>query len=311
MPDRAQARIDEAGAEPAAAVAAEDTSRPLVPNDEKAAVRQRFARGEIGRDELMAAETASYHGPGTCTFYGTANSNQMLMEFMGLYLPGASFVNPGTPLREALTRAAARRALAITANGNSYTPASAVLDERAFVNGMVDPHATGGSTNLTLHLIEMARAAGVLIDWGDMAALSAVTPLIARVYPNGLADVNHFHAAGGLGFMIGELLEAGAAARRRSAPSPATGWRAIPRSRCWSDDGLAWREGTRASLNERILRPAADPFRRSGGAHRAGRQPRSGGDQDLGGQAGAPCHRGPRRGVRAWRPSRYPGGKGR
>ena len=235
-----------------------------LPNDEKAAVRQRFARGEIGRDELMAAEMASYHGAGTCTFYGTANSNQMLMEFMGLHLPGASFVNPGTPLREALTRAAARRALEITATGNSYTPVSAVLDERVFVNGMVGLHATGGSTNLTLHLVAMARAAGVLIDWSDMAELSAVTPLMARVYPNGLADVNHFHAAGGLGFMIGELLEAGLLHGdvRTVAGDGLARYTLEP---MLGDDGLAWREGARASLNDRILRPAADPFQRTGG----------------------------------------------
>ena len=235
-----------------------------LPNDEKAAVRQRFARGEIGRDELMAAEMASYHGAGTCTFYGTANSNQMLMEFMGLHLPGASFVNPGTPLREALTRAAARRALEITATGNSYTPVSAVLDERAFVNGMVGLHATGGSTNLTLHLVAMARAAGVLIDWSDMAELSAVTPLMARVYPNGLADVNHFHAAGGLGFMIGELLEAGLLHGdvRTVAGDGLARYTLEP---VLGDDGLAWREGAHTSLNDRILRPAADPFQRTGG----------------------------------------------
>ena len=235
-----------------------------LPNDEKAAVRQRFARGEIGRDELMAAEMASYHGAGTCTFYGTANSNQMLMEFMGLHLPGASFVNPGTPLREALTLAAARRALEITATGNSYTPVSAVLDERAFVNGMVGLHATGGSTNLTLHLVAMARAAGVLIDWSDMAELSAVTPLMARVYPNGLADVNHFHAAGGLGFMIGELLEAGLLHGdvRTVAGDGLARYTLEP---VLGDDGLAWREGAHTSLNDRILRPAADPFQRTGG----------------------------------------------
>ena len=139
---------------------------------------------------------SSYHGPGTCTFYGTANTNQMLMEFMGLHLPGASFVNPNTPLRDALTAEAARRALAVTAKGNDYTPVCEVLDERAFVNGMVGLNATGGSTNLVLHLVAMARAAGVLIDWQDMAEISSVTPLMARVYPNGLADVNHFHAAG-------------------------------------------------------------------------------------------------------------------
>ena len=235
-----------------------------LPNDEKAAVRERFAQGEIGRDALMAAEMASYHGPGTCTFYGTANSNQMLMEFMGLHLPGASFVNPGTPLREALTQAAARRALEITAAGNSYTPASAVLDERAFVNGMVGLHATGGSTNLTLHLVAMARAAGVLIEWSDMAELSAATPLMARVYPNGLADVNHLHAAGGLGFMISELLEAGLL-HGDVRTVAGDGLARYTQEPVLGEGGLEWREGARASFNEKILRPAADPFQPSGG----------------------------------------------
>ena len=263
-----------------------------LPNDEKAAVRQRYARGEIGRDELMAAEMASYHGPGTCTFYGTANSNQMLMEFMGLHLPGASFVNPGTPLREALTQAAARRALEITANGNSYTPASAVLDERAFVNGMVGLHATGGSTNLTLHLIAMARAAGVLIEWGDMAALSAATPLMARVYPNGLADVNHFHAAGGLGFMIGELLEAGLL-HGDVRTVAGDGLARYTEEPVLGDDGLAWREGTRAEPEREDPAPRGRSVPAHRRAHRADRQPRPGGDQDLGGQARAPRRRGP------------------
>ena len=235
-----------------------------LPNDEKAAVRERFAQGEIGRDALMAAEMASYHGPGTCTFYGTANSNQMLMEFMGLHLPGASFVNPGTPLRNALTRAAARRALEITAGGNAYTPASAVLDERAFVNGMVGLHATGGSTNLTLHLVAMARAAGVLIEWSDMAELSAATPLMARVYPNGLADVNHFHAAGGLGFLIGELLEAGLL-HGDVRTVAGDGLARYTQEPVLGEGELEWREGARASLNEKILRPAADPFQPTGG----------------------------------------------
>ncbi len=235
-----------------------------LPNDEKAAVRERFAQGEIGRDALMAAEMASYHGPGTCTFYGTANSNQMLMEFMGLHLPGASFVNPGTPLRDALTRAAARRALEITAGGNAYTPVSAVLDERAFVNGMVGLHATGGSTNLTLHLVAMARAAGVLIEWSDMAELSAVTPLMAQVYPNGLADVNHFHAAGGLGFLIGELLDAGLL-HGDVRTVAGDGLARYTQEPVLGEGGLEWREGARASLNEKILRPAADPFQPSGG----------------------------------------------
>ncbi|MFQ5623930.1 MAG: dihydroxy-acid dehydratase, partial [Paracoccaceae bacterium] len=180
-----------------------------ISNDQKAKVRQQFAAGEVGRDKLMAAEMASYHGPGTCTFYGTANTNQMLMEFMGLHLPGASFVNPDTPLRDALTAAGAKRALAISALGNEYIPVADILDERAYVNGIVGLMATGGSTNLLIHMPAMARASGIVLEWDDFADLSGATPLMARVYPNGLADVNHFHAAGGVGYMIGELLEAG------------------------------------------------------------------------------------------------------
>ena len=180
-----------------------------LPNDEKAKIRQLYAEGKVGRAELLEAESKSYHGPGTCTFYGTANSNQMLMEIMGLHMPGASFVNPGTPLRDALTREAAKRALAITALGNAYTPVGRMIDERSIVNGIVGLHATGGSTNHTIHLIAMAAAAGIAITWQDISDLSEAVPLLARVYPNGLADVNHFHAAGGLGFLIRELLDAG------------------------------------------------------------------------------------------------------
>ena len=235
-----------------------------IDNDEKARVRQRHATGEASREELMAAEMAAYHGPGTCTFYGTANSNQMLMEFMGLHLPGASFVPPGTRLREALTRAAAARALAITAAGEAFTPVARVLDAKAFVNGMVGLMATGGSTNLVLHLPAMARAAGILLTLDDFAAVSEIVPLMAKVYPNGLADVNHFAAAGGLPWMIGELLDAGllhedvqtvagpGLSRHRDAPVLA-------------DGALVWRPVTGASLNERILRPAAAPFQATGG----------------------------------------------
>jgi 6-phosphogluconate dehydratase len=180
-----------------------------IPNDEKSKVRQLYAEGKVGRAELLEAESKSYHSPGTCTFYGTANSNQMLMEIMGLHLPGASFVNPGTPLRDALTREATKRALSLTSLGNNYTPIGHILDEKAFVNGLVGLHATGGSTNHTMHLIAMAAAAGIQITWDDMSDLSDATPLLARVYPNGVADVNHFHAAGGMGFLIRELLEGG------------------------------------------------------------------------------------------------------
>jgi phosphogluconate dehydratase len=180
-----------------------------LPNDEKSKVRQLYMEGKVGRAELLEAESKSYHSAGTCTFYGTANSNQMLMEIMGLHLPGASFVNPGTPLRDALTREATRRALSLTKEGNNYTPIGHVMDEKAIVNGLVGLHATGGSTNHTMHLIAMAAAAGIHITWDDMSDLSDATPLLARVYPNGVADVNHFHAAGGMGFLIKELLNDG------------------------------------------------------------------------------------------------------
>ena len=180
-----------------------------LPNDEKSRIRQLYAEGKVGREELLEAESKSYHGPGTCTFYGTANSNQMLMEIMGFHLPGASFINPGTPLRDALTREATKRALSITALGNEFTPAGEMIDERSIVNGVVGLHATGGSTNHTMHLLAMARAGGIKLTWEDISELSDIVPLLARVYPNGLADVNHFHAAGGMGFLIKQLLKAG------------------------------------------------------------------------------------------------------
>jgi phosphogluconate dehydratase len=182
---------------------------PGLPNKEKQAVRERFANGSATRAELLAAEAASYHSAGTCTFYGTANSNQVLLEAMGLQLPGSSFVNPGTPLRDALTREATKRALEITALGNDFRPVGRIIDERSFVNGVIGLHATGGSTNHTIHLIAMAAAAGISLTWQDISDISDDVPLLARIYPNGLADVNHFDAAGGLGFLIRELLDAG------------------------------------------------------------------------------------------------------
>lgn len=236
-----------------------------LPNDEKAKVRQRFETGEIGRDALMAAEMASYHGPGTCTFYGTANSNQMLMEIMGLHLPGASFVNPGTPLREALTVAGVQRALEITALGKDYRPVSRILDARAFVNGIVGLMATGGSTNLILHLPAMARAAGIILTLEDFADLSAATPLMARIYPNGLADVNHFHAAGGLAYLIGELLDGGLL-HPDTVTVAGDGLALYTREPKLQPDGqVLWQDGPRNSLNDRILRPFGDPFQPTGG----------------------------------------------
>jgi len=235
-----------------------------LPNDEKAKVRQQFATGEVGRDALMKAEMDSYHGPGTCTFYGTANSNQMLMEFIGLHLPGSSFVNPGTPLRDALTQAAAKRALEITALGNDYRPVSDILDEKAIVNGIVGLMATGGSTNLIIHLPAMARAAGVLIDLLDFAEISEVVPLMAKVYPNGLADVNHFHAAGGLGYMIGDLLDQGLL-HPDTKTVAGDGLALYAQEPKLKDGALTWEAGAGHSLNDKILRPASNPFQTSGG----------------------------------------------
>ncbi len=238
-----------------------------LPNDEKAKIRQKFAAGEVGREELMKAEMAAYHGPGTCTFYGTANTNQMLMEFMGLHLPGSSFINPNTPLRDALTEEGARRALSLSALGNHYTPVCQILDERAFVNGIVGLMATGGSTNLLIHLIAMARAGGIVLDWEDFSDISAVVPLVARVYPNGLADVNHFHAAGGLGFAIGTLLEDGLL-HPDTLTVAGQGLHNYTKEPKLKDGELIWEDGAGHSLNEKIVRPANDPFQPTGGLSR-------------------------------------------
>jgi phosphogluconate dehydratase len=235
-----------------------------LPNDEKAAVRNKFATGEVGRAELMAAEMASYHSAGTCTFYGTANSNQMLMEFMGLHLPGSSFISPGTEIREALTREAATRVLSLTGLGDSYRPVCDILDARAFVNGIVGLMATGGSTNLVLHLPAMARAAGVDLLLEDFDAISSVVPLMAKVYPNGLADVNHFHAAGGLPYMIGQLLDAGLL--HEDVKTVAGDGLGLHAQEPVLDAGaLTFRQGAKTSLNDKILRPAGDPFKSTGG----------------------------------------------
>ena len=238
-----------------------------LPNDEKAKVRQRFAAGEATREELLKAEMAAYHGPGTCTFYGTANTNQMLMEFMGLHLPGSSFVNPNTDMRDALTIEGAKRALSLSALGNSYTPVCDVLDEKAFVNGIVGLNATGGSTNLLIHLIAMARAGGIILDWEDFCDLSEITPLIARVYPNGMADVNQFHAAGGLGFMIGQLLNAGLL-HDDTKTVAGEGLEHYTHEPKLEDGALSWAPGTGESLNTGILRPATEPFQDTGGLSR-------------------------------------------
>ncbi|CDZ66524.1 Phosphogluconate dehydratase [Neorhizobium galegae bv. orientalis] len=236
-----------------------------LPNDEKSRIRQLYAEGKVGRAELLEAESKSYHGPGTCTFYGTANSNQMLMEIMGFHMPGASFVNPGTPLREALTREAAKRALAITALGNEFTPAGEMIDERSVVNGVVGLHATGGSTNHTLHLVAMARAAGILLTWQDISELSDVVPLLARVYPNGLADVNHFHAAGGMGFLIKQLLKTGMV-HDDVRTVFGHGLEAYTVEAKLDANGAVFRESTpNESGDLKVLAPIETPFQSNGG----------------------------------------------
>jgi phosphogluconate dehydratase len=235
-----------------------------ISNGEKARVRGLYAEGKATRDELLDSEMKSYHGPGTCTFYGTANSNQMMMEMTGLHLPGAAFVHPNTPLRDALTAAAPKRAVEIRDGGNDYTPFSAVVDEKSLVNAIAGLLATGGSTNHTLHILAMGRAAGVQITWEDFHDLSHVTPLIARVYPNGSEDVNAFHAAGGMSYVTRTLLDHGlvhddvrtvaGAGLRRYVQEP------------FLDGGkLVWRDGPAESLNRDILRPADDPFEAEGG----------------------------------------------
>jgi len=234
-------------------------------NKDKASVRQRYAEGKASRQELLESESASYHGPGTCTFYGTANSNQMLMEFMGLHLPGAAFINPGTPLRDALTDAAAVRALAITDRGNEYTPVGKVVSEKSMVNALVGLLATSGSTNHTLHLVAIAKMAGILINWDDFDDLSHVVPLLTHVYPSGSADVNEFHAAGGLGLVIRELLDAGLLHDDVLTVAGEGGLRRYTEEP-WLDDGkLSWREGATAPIDPEIVTTMDKPFKADGG----------------------------------------------
>lgn len=235
-----------------------------MPNPEKSRIRQLYAQGKVGRDALLDAEAQSYHGAGTCTFYGTANSNQMLMEVMGLHLPGAAFITPNTPLRDALTAAGGRRALEISNHGQAYLPVGHVVDEKAIVNAIVALLATGGSTNHTLHLVAIARAAGIVIDWDDFSALSAVVPMIARIYPNGDADINHFHAAGGAGFVIRELLDAGLL-HDDVTTILGQGLRAHCTEPFLQDQTLVWRPAPQVSADDAVLRPAAAPFSGDGG----------------------------------------------
>ncbi|HEY4367794.1 MAG TPA: phosphogluconate dehydratase [Steroidobacteraceae bacterium] len=235
-----------------------------VPNKEKARIRQLFAEGKVGRDALLESESQSYHSAGTCTFYGTANSNQMLMEVMGLHLPGAAFVAPNTSLRDALTSAAAKRVAKATSLGDNYLPLANVIDERAIVNGIVGLLATGGSTNHTIHLVAMAHTAGISINWDDFNDLSDVVPLLARIYPNGSADVNHFHAAGGMGFLIRELLGAGLL-HADTTTVVGQGLHAYMEEPWLSAAGLAWRACPATSGDLNVLRPVSDPFGADGG----------------------------------------------
>lgn len=233
-----------------------------LPNPEKQRIRQEFALGNVGRDELLRAEAESYHSQGTCTFYGTANSNQMLMEIMGFHLPGAAFPNPGTPMREALTRASVRQALENSIKG-TYRPAGELIDARSFVNALVGLMATGGSTNHALHIPAMAAAAGFVVTLEDFADISAVVPLLCRIYPNGPADVNHFHAAGGMGFVVGQLLSAGLLhGDAQGVFGPIRTYSQEP----WLDgDTLKWREAPTTSGDLDIIRPFDNPFSATGG----------------------------------------------
>ncbi|GLY31318.1 phosphogluconate dehydratase [Kineosporia sp. NBRC 101731] len=235
-----------------------------IPNGEKARIRKQFEQGLVDRQTLLEAEAASYHGPGTCTFYGTANSNQLLMEVMGLHLPGASLPNPGTELRDALTDAAAARVTGVTPQGSEYTPIAHVIDEKAVVNGVVGLLATGGSTNHTIHLVAIARAAGITLTWDDISDLGRLVPLLSRIYPNGSADVNHFHAAGGIGLLIRELLDAGLLHDDvQTIAGP--GLRRYTEEPVVVDGSLAWRPGPTRTLDADVLRPVSDPFSPEGG----------------------------------------------
>jgi len=235
-----------------------------LPNGEKARIRQLYAEGKVGREELLEAEAASYHSAGTCTFFGTANSNQLLMEVLGLHLPGSSFVNPGTPLRDALTRAAGERVTALTRQGGEHTPIGEIVDERAIVNACVALLASGGSTNHTLHLVAIARAAGIALTWEDLSDLSAVVPQLARIYPNGSADVNHFHAAGGIAFLIHTLLRHGLLHDDVRTVAGTGLWR-YTNEPGLSGDTLTWEQGPKRSLDLDVLRPADEPFSPDGG----------------------------------------------
>ena len=235
-----------------------------IPNKEKAKVRQQFAQCLIGRDELLEAESASYHSAGTCTFYGTANSNQLMLEVMGLQLPGSSFVNPDDPLREALNKKAAQQVCRLTENSGQYTPIGEVVNEKSIVNGIVALLATGGSTNLTMHIVAAARAAGIMVNWDDFSELSDVVPLLARVYPNGHADINHFHAAGGMAYLIRELLDNGLL-HEDVATVAGQGLRTYTKEPKILDGELTWVDGPTTSLDKEVLTSVSEAFQPNGG----------------------------------------------
>jgi phosphogluconate dehydratase len=234
-----------------------------IPNKEKQRVRQLYAEGKATRAELLASEMASYHSPGTCTFFGTANSNQMMMEMMGLHIPGSAFIQPGTQLRQALDREAVHRVAQIGRKGEDYRPLGLVVDEKAVINAAVGLLATGGSTNHAIHLPAMARAAGVIFDWDDLSELSSAVPLIAQVYPNGSGDVNQFHAAGGMGYVIGELLESGLAHGDILTVGRGN-FSDYAREPGLEGEELVWRE-VGPSMDDTMLRPVANPFKPDGG----------------------------------------------
>jgi len=235
-----------------------------LPNKEKARVRQAYAEGKAGRDELLKAESESYHSAGTCTFYGTANSNQLVVEIMGLHLPGSSFVNPGTPLRDALTKAAGVQATRLTDLGDNYTPIGHVVDAKAIVNGLVGLLATGGSTNHTMHLIAVARAAGYIVNWDDFADLSRATPLLTRIYPNGSADINHFVAAGGMALLIKELRDNGLL-HNDVKTICGEGLDLYTKEPVLRDGELSWVDGPQTSLDKDVVASVATPFKPDGG----------------------------------------------
>jgi phosphogluconate dehydratase len=238
-----------------------------ITNKEKARARQQYAEGKIGREELLESESKSYHSPGTCTFYGTANSNQMMVEIMGLHLPGSSFINPNTPLRDALTQAAARQVLKFTAWGDDFRPIGHVINEKAIINAIIGLLATGGSTNHTMHLVAIARAAGIIINWDDFDKLSRVVPLLTRIYPNGPADVNHFQAAGGMGVLIAQLLNAGLLHEDILTVADKRGMKNYTREPKLKNGQLIWEACPEALLDTEVIRSADHPFAAGGGLH--------------------------------------------